>query len=179
MRKANAIISAAILVLFLIHGTMGAMTLLGAGHINFKPLAWFMLGLILIHGIIGTILTVQTLISCKKTGAPYFKDNALFWARRISGFAIMLFIFFHITAFSYTAYGVYRLKIFGGFKLFTQIMLILSIAVHVLTNIRPMFVALGAKEFKNQVANVLLFLAILMFVMALSFIVYFIRWKFL
>ena len=177
MRKANAVISAAIIVLFIIHGIMGAMTLFGVGHINFKILAWIMTFLIAVHGVIGSILTVKTLLVWKKTGAGYFKENKIFWARRISGFAIMLFIFFHINAFSYTTYGVYRLKMFDSAKLVTQMLLLLSVAVHVITNVKPMLIAFGIKKLKPRTGDILLFLSVMLTVMAIAFIVYYVRWN--
>lgn len=179
MRKINAVISAAIMVLFVIHGTMGAMTLLGVGHINFKYLAWVMAGLIAVHTLIGIILTAKTLAVCKKTGAPYFKENSLFWARRISGLAVMLFVFFHVNAFSYTTYGVYRLKFFGIGKLISQFGLLASAAVHIITNTRPMLIALGVKKLRPRAGDILLFLSIMLAVMALAFVIYCIRWNFL
>ena len=167
MRKINAVISAAIMVLFVIHGTMGAMTLLGVGHINFKYLAWVMAGLIAVHTLIGIILTAKTLAVCKKT------------ARRISGLAVMLFVFFHVNAFSYTTYGVYRLKFFGIGKLISQFGLLASAAVHIITNTRPMLIALGVKKLRPRAGDILLFLSIMLAVMALAFVIYCIRWNFL
>ena len=179
MRKFNAILAMVITLLFIIHGVLGALTLTGVGHINFKALAWIMLGLIVLHAIIGTFLTIQSLIICKKTGAPYFKENSLFWARRISGFAIILFIFFHTTAFGYTTYGVYRLKYFSAFKLATQLLLLASVSVHLITNIKPALIAFGIKKLKPRASDILLFLAILLVFMAVSFIIYYIRWNFI
>ncbi|MBR1444092.1 MAG: pilus assembly protein PilX [Firmicutes bacterium] len=177
MRKANAVISAVVMVLFIIHGIMGSMTLIGLGHINFKALSWVMLFLICVHTVIGIILTAKAVIVWRKTGAGYFKENKLFWARRISGFAIMMFIFFHVTAFSYMNYGVYRLKMFDGAKLITQMLLLLSVAVHVITNVRPMLIAFGIKKLKPRTGDILLFLSVMLFVMAIGFIVYYIRWN--
>ena len=177
MRKFNAVLSAVILVLFIIHGLLGAMALSGIGHVNFRWVAWLMVGFIAVHTFIGTVLTVQTLINIKKTGAPYFKENSLFWARRISGFAIMLFIFLHISAFSYTTYGVYRLKYFGMAKLAAQLLLLLSIAVHVISNIKPVLIAFGIKKIKPRAGDILLFLSVMLLFMAAAFIIYFIRWN--
>ena len=178
MRKINAVLSAVILALFLIHGIMGAMTLIGVGYINFKGLSWAMVGLMTAHLIIGLILTIKSLIAAKKTGAPYFKENSLFWARRISGFAIMLFVFFHITAFSYTTYGVYRLKYFGTAKLLAQLGLLCSVAVHIITNTRPLLIAFGIKKLKARASDILCYLSVMLAIMAMAFIVYYIRWNF-
>ena len=177
MRKLNVILSHVILLFFILHGVLGAMSLMGIGHVNPKPIAWIMTGLIAVHIFIGTVLTVQSLIAMKKTGAPYFKENALFWARRISGFAIILFIFLHISAFSYQTYGVYRLKRFTVMKLAAQLMLLITTAVHIITNVRPTLIGLGIKSLKERAGDILLFLSILMLFMGAAFIIYFIRWN--
>lgn len=177
MRKLNVIISHLILVLFIVHGVLGAMTLTGVGHISPKWIAWTMVALILVHAVIGTIMTVQSLYSMKKTGAPYFKENSLFWARRISGFAVMLFILLHVTAFSYHTYGVYRLKRFTAGKLAVQLMLLLSVAVHIISNIRPLLIGSGVKSLKERAGDILLFLSLLLLFMAAAFIIYYVRWN--
>ena len=177
MRKLNVIISHIIILLFIIHGVLGAMSLAGIGHINPKQIAWVMVGLIFVHTVIGTVLTVKTLYVMKKTGVPYFKDNSLFWARRVSGFAIMLLIFFHITAFSYKTYGVYRLKQFTFCRFAVQMLLLISVAVHIITNIRPLLIGLGVKSLKERAGDILLFVSIMLLFMAAGFIIYYLRWN--
>ena len=102
MRKWNAILTAAILVLFLLHGILGGFQLLGLGSTALKAVAWINVGLILLHTLLGCKLTFDSLRVWKKTGVGYFRENKLFWTRRIRGIAIMILLAFHLLAFSST-----------------------------------------------------------------------------
>ena len=139
MRKWNALLSMGILVLFLIHAIAGGFQLAGifsGGSVLMQGMAWLMLILIVLHMMIGFKLTADTCKTCKESGISYFKENKLFWIRRISGFAVMLFILCHVFIFvGRNQNGIYRLNQFGTIQLISQILLVISIAVHVLTNI--------------------------------------------
>lgn len=181
MRKINAIVTVAIIILFLIHLVWGALQLLGmtgGGNAVFGKLAGLMMGLIVVHIAIGVKLTVDTMDACQKSGVSYWKENRLFWIRRISGFALMIFLFFHIAIFSGidTAVGV-RLQYFGVGRLATQILMVVSLMVHLLTNISPLRIAIGIKDSGNVRTDVLLVLSILLLLAGVAFVVYFIRWQ--
>ena len=181
MRKINAVLSMGILVLFLIHAVTGGLQLSGflsGGNVVLSVMAWVMLVLIAAHLLIGCKLTADTLRSMKRSGASYFKENQLFWLRRISGFAIMLFIVCHLLIFQTSAEdGAVRLHLFAGVQLVTQLLLVVSIAVHVLSNIRPLMIALGAKRYKTVLLDVLVILATLLLASGIGFVIYYIRWN--
>ena len=177
MRKWNGILSAVILVLFLIHGILGGFQLLGAGNIISKMLAGVMVLLIGIHVVIGIILTVQTLKIQKKTGAPYFRKNLLFWARRLSGFAIMILLFFHAAAFSDSSAGVFRLIPFGKTRLTAQILLVIAVAIHVISNAKPMLITFGIRGLREKAGDILFVMTVILLFMAAAFIVYYLRWN--
>ncbi len=177
MRKLNAILSMAILLLFIVHAVFGSLQLAGLSGLMLKPLGWLLLVLVGLHMLIGIKLTVDSLQVWKRTGVAYFKENKLFWARRLSGFAIMLLIGFHLTAFGQTDAGVYRLQWFSGFKLATQLLLVLAIAVHVITNVRPMLISFGVKSLRQWVGDILFVLSLLLVLMAAAFIIYYLRWN--
>ena len=177
MRKANAVISHCILVLFLIHGVLGAFNLMGVGSVTTRVIAWTMVGLIAVHTVLGTVLTAQTLQAQKRAGTAYWKENRLFWARRLSGFVIMVLICFHILAFSGVSAAHYRLPQFDVFQLITQILLVLAIAFHVITNVKPMLISFGIKRLKPRVNDLVFWIAALLLVMAIAFILYSVRWR--
>lgn len=180
MRKWNAIISAGILILFLVHGVAGAFQMVGVfpgGSAVLKWISWVMMGLMTLHTLIGAKLTRDTILACRKSGASYFKDNKLFWARRISGLAIFVLIFFHVALFMGRNTGVYRLNYFGGAQLVLQILLVLSIAVHVITNVNPLLIAFGMKKVKEYAVDILIVLSVLLMFAGLAFFVYYIRWS--
>ena len=177
MRKLNAILSAAIVLLFLLHGVLGAFQLFGAGTVTMKGLAHGLLTLVGVHAALGVWMTVDAVRAWRKTGAGYFKQNRLFWARRLSGLAIMLLIGFHMTAFSYTVEGAFRLRWFDVPRLVVQLLLVASIAVHVITNVKPALIAFGVRKWKPRAADILFVLSAVLMVLALSFIIYYIRWN--
>ena len=79
------------------------------------------------------ILTVKTLLTIKKSGKGYFRENLLFWTRRISGFALIID-------------EAYRLVFFHSGRLISQILLAACLALHIIMNIRPMLIGMGAKQ---------------------------------
>ena len=181
MRKANAILSAGIVVLLLVHMIAGGLQMAGflpGGQQWLTVMAWVMLAMIAVHIFIGIKLTADTLRLQKKSGVSYPKENRLFWARRISGFALMAFVVCHLLIFmGTTKNGAFRLHLFAGAELTTQIMLVLSLAVHILSNLSPMLIGLGIRSFRTFLPDVLAVLSMLLLVAGMAFVVYFIRWN--
>lgn len=180
LRKVNAIISMAVIVLLLVHAVAGGFQLMGilsGGGRMLAVMAWVMTGLIGLHIIIGVKLTADTLLAIRKSGVSYPGENRIFWARRISGFAVMLFIFCHIAVFLQPKGAVYRLTAFEGIQLATQIFMVLSLAVHVLTNVKPLLISFGIKGFRIYVKDVLFVLAIVMFFSGIAMVIYYLRWN--
>ena len=82
MRKINAILGPLLIVLLLIHAISGAFQLYGiipGGSVVRQILSHALLILVFVHAVIGIILTVQTLCSCRKAGVSYWKNNERFW----------------------------------------------------------------------------------------------------
>lgn len=99
------------------------------------------------------------------------------WARRLSGILIMALVFFHMTAFGYTSGGVFRLVPFDVFRLITQILFLLSVAVHIITNVKPVLITFGVKRLRPKAGDILFFVSVAMLFMAAGFIIYYIRWQ--
>ena len=95
MRKLNTILSVLLLFICLLHGLMGSFMLLGISSGAGKFLAWIGVGILAAHTVLGLLLTAQTFRASRSGGKLYGKQNALFWARRTSGLAILLMLFFH------------------------------------------------------------------------------------
>lgn len=94
MRKLNTILSVLLLFICLLHGLMGSFMLLGISSGAGKFLAWIGVGILAAHTVLGLLLTTQTFRASRSGGKLYGKQNALFWARRTSGLAILLMLFF-------------------------------------------------------------------------------------
>ncbi len=180
MRKWNAVLSIGIIILFLIHAVIGGFQLSGmfsGGNSVMTVLAWMMVCQIVLHALLGCILTVQTLSAQKKAGTVYRKENRLFRLRRISGFAVMLLILTHLVIFHGKSGTVFRLHLFGGAELLTQVLLVIAAAVHILTNIRPLMLGCGMRKHRSFLPDILLILSVLLIFAAAAFLVYYIRWQ--
>lgn len=119
MRKWNTILSVLMLLIFMIHGIMGSFMLNGVGSSAGKLLAWIGVGILVVHTVIGVILTVQSLQTAKQSGKMYLKQNVIFWARRASGMAILILLLFHIGLFGKVQNGTYILFPFTTVKMVT------------------------------------------------------------
>ena len=177
MRKWNAILSAVIVALFLAHAILCTLLLLGADVVILKFLSHGLAGLIAVHTVIGVKLTVDALRVRKRTGAGYFRENALFWARRLSGFAVIVLIFFHMFAFTDTEDGVVHMLPFDTAKLAAELLFVLALAVHLISNIRPMLISFGIAPLKARVGEILLVLSLLLLIIVAAFIAYFLLWN--
>ena len=181
MRRFNAILVVAIMLLFLYHAIYGSMELFGmvqGGSRLYTGASHLLLMLIALHIIIGVKLTIDTLISQKRAKVSYTKYNRLFWTRRISGFALMLFMLVHVFIFTGQHIdGQYRLREFGGFSLFTQLLMVVSLLIHLCTNITPLRIALGISDKKSLRTDVIWVLSLILLFCACAFLIYFLRWR--
>ena len=180
MRKFNAVLGMSIFALFLIHIILGSMQLTGVmpgGNVIMIVGTILLLAAVGLHTLIGIKLTADTMKAIKKSGANYFKDNKLFWIRRISGFALMFFIAAHIIIFSgHRSGGTFRLNLFDVPQLIISILLVLSVLLHIVTNIRPLMTALGAGKAKEFLADIAVVFSILLMLAGAAFVVYYVRW---
>ena len=170
MRKINTILSVLLLVIFMLHGLMGSFMLLGIGSSAGKILAWVGVAVLAAHTVIGVILTINTLKISKNAGNSYLKQNAVFWARRASGLAILILMFFHIGLFGGVQDGIYILFPFTTVKLITQLF------IHLFINIRPLLVSLGIISYKERRGDIYLILSVLLLFSAGAVIIYYIGW---
>ena len=69
-----------------------------------------------------------------------------------------------------------RLEVFNTGRLISQLLMVAALGVHIITNIRPMFISLGIKGIKKYVVDILVVLSVLLLVFAVAFVVYFARW---
>ena len=92
MRKWNTILSVLMLLIFMIHGIMGSFMLNGVGSSAGKLLAWIGVGILVVHTVIGVILTVQSLQTAKQSGQLFLCHDVLFCAIRGSEITILIML---------------------------------------------------------------------------------------
>ncbi|MBR6230358.1 MAG: hypothetical protein IKR00_00290 [Lachnospiraceae bacterium] len=181
MRRVNSIITAFIMLLFLVHMIWGGLLLAGivkGGSKVFSVISMIMMILICLHVIISVKLTVDTMIASRKAGAFYFRENKLFLARRISGFALVFFIAVHVLIFNGSNEGgVYRLNPFGIAALISQILMVVCLVLHIVLNVRPLKIAFGFSDKRKESYDFAVVMAILLLIAAAAFLIYYLRWQ--
>ena len=179
MRKWNTIISLILIILFLIHAIAGSfqlMKIIPGGNSMMKTISCILMLFLIAHIVIGTKLTIDSVKIGKRSGKFYLRENAVFWTRRISGFAMILLIICHVILFSNKG-DVFRLKNFNEIQLVFSILLVLTLLVHILSNIRPLLIGFGIGGFRAYVKDILLVLAVILFISTIAFVIYFLRWN--
>lgn len=177
MRKWNNILARVIIVLFLLHALMGSLMLLGLSNISFKPLSWLLFAAVIAHGVLGVLATVQAVKSGRQSGKWYLRQNAAYWTKRFSGLAILILLCFHISAYTTTVGNAFFLKEFTFGRMVAQLLLILSIFLHLAVSVKSMLIAKGVVEFKERTIDWMMVLSLMMLFFAAAVVIYFIQWQ--
>jgi succinate dehydrogenase/fumarate reductase cytochrome b subunit len=180
VRKINTIISTLLLGLFIFHAIAGGYQMIGVmpgGSDLMETVAWILILLTAVHMLFGIVLTVKTVQISKRTGIHYWKENSMFWLRRLSGFVLMLLIFLHLILFVRTGEGIFRLSNFDVPQLIGQILMLLALMLHLLCNIRPLAVALGLYGGRGYVRDAIFIISVVLAFCGLAFVVYYLRWN--
>lgn len=170
MRKCNAVLSTLLLLLLAAHGILGAALMAGLSSLMLQKLARALCTLVAVHTILGILLTTQSLKVWRRTGAPYWRENQSFWIRRFSGLAMLLFMGLHMALFVHRSSGAPTLN---GIQLLTQLLFVLSILVHGISNVKPLCVAMGSQAGKQLQTAVCVVLSLLALFFAAGLIIYF------
>ena len=176
MRKLNIGIVICMFISFLVHAVTGSISMMGGNTVANRIVSRITLVFVIMHIIISTVLTVMTFHAMKVSHTCYLKENKMFWARRISGLVIPIPLIMHLVIFTNTNSEVMRLRAFTAGRMISQILLVLSVALHVITNVRPALITLGIKRLDRFKADILLILSIIFFFLAAAFLIYYLRW---
>ncbi|MDR0912740.1 MAG: hypothetical protein LBM96_09110 [Methanobrevibacter sp.] len=178
LRKFNIILSIVLILVVLLHGTIGSLILSNVlTYVDMKIISWLAVVLLVIHTILGIIFTKDAIVSVKGEGKWYLKQNSLFWTRRISGILIIVLLFFHISLFGGMINGQYVLYEFNIIRLIAQILLIVALFVHIFVNVEPMLSSLGIIKYKERKRDIFLILSIFLLIFTIATILYFIAWQ--
>lgn len=177
MRKINAFLTFAIILMLLVHMGIGSLNLFEISYVMAKWLARVTITLVAFHMVLSCILTIKSLKVMKKTGAPYFRENTLFWGRRISGLAFMILIPFHMFSFGHTENGKYVLDFFSPLKLALSLLFLLLLSFHTISNVKPVLISLGIRKLKRRTGDIIFIVSLILLVSTVAFIVYFLKWN--
>ena len=165
MRKFNTILVLIIMILLLDHIIFGGLHLLGAGTNVFKPVALLMLILVFIHAVVSMIITIRAEKAGMKTKARYNEENKQFWSRRTSGMAIVVFALMHAHSMIKDENGVPNIARLPKFFNLALPLLILSVGLHLISNVKPLLISLGIKIGKKEIIINIIILLITLFAM--------------
>ena len=174
MRKFNAILVLIIMILFLDHLFFGSAHFLGTGLNVTKPFSHTFFLLVLIHAAISLIITVRAEIAGIRTKARYNRENREFWSRRISGVAILVLAGAHAYLMVHGEDGLPRIsKMARIYELFLPLLL-LSISIHLSSNVKPLLIALGIRnpEKKEKIIKALIVLITIVALFSFVFFIY-------
>ena len=178
VKAINAVVSALMLVLLAVHGLGNSLQLFGVGSVLPAAIGWALAVLAVAHMAIGCALTVSTLREQARAGTAYWRLNRRFWAVRLSGLAIAVFVVCHVLIFAQLdPTAPVRLSYFGPLQLAVSLLLAISLAVHVLANLQPLMISLGIPSPRGRAADLGVVFALMLLIAALAFVVYFVRWS--
>lgn len=177
MRRWNNILARVIIVLFLLHALMGSLLMLGVSRISIKALSWTFLAAVVAHGILGILATVQAIKSGQKSGKWYLRQNTAYWTKRFSGLAILILLCFHTSAYTAVIDHKFILKEYTVGRLTAQLLLILSVFLHLAVSIKSMLIAKGAVKFKKRTVDWMMVLSLMVLFFTAAVIFYFIQWQ--
>ena len=176
MRKINAYIAGALIIALVLHGLSASYLLVGIGRSGLPLLAVLSLVLLAVRAVLSCILTGRSLVLMKKGGGPYYVwQNRLFWLRRLSGLLILALIWFHFSLFGQRDGDTYVIAEFTGGKLLFHLVFAAAVAVHVLSNIRPLAVTLGWRRVTERTRDIVFVLSVFFLAMVLMAVIYYVR----
>lgn len=177
MRKWSQRLARLVLLLCLFHALTNSFLLLGWSTVSVWPVALVLLGAVLLHAVLGILLTIPALKRGKASGAWYLRQNAGFWTKRISGLAILLLLGFHLTAYVVNCGGTRFFREFTPGNLLSQLLLLLAIFVHLAVSVKPMLIARGCIRWKERTIDWMLVLSLLLLFFAVAVIGYTMQWQ--
>ncbi len=137
LRKWNTIAAAVLVGLLLVHGLLGCYRLLGFQTAGGRLLGVIMLGLLVFHASAGFFFSFSAMRNCKFGKPWYLAANWMFWARHISGLAILILIPLHFYTYGVMANnGGFLVLPFPFTRLLAQILLIAAILIHLVLSLR-------------------------------------------
>lgn len=148
MRAFNHFLSVILLLLLEIHIFFCSLLMFGWSHIILEKVARLEFIIIMLHALIGMILTFRT--HPLRNENKYTKENSLYWLRRITGFCILILSIPHTSMFVHWENNktAHLIRI-DAFQLMEHVLLIVFIFLHLSMNIKTMLIGMGINNYKR------------------------------
>lgn len=146
LRKINSFLIIPIILLLISHVVLMAGLLTGTIGFNpdFKIFSKLLLPLVLLHALFGICFMIERIVKKKRGQNTYPKPNTIFRLQMLSGIAMLILVFLHVTAYGYTnAEGVFILRDPSLFYYITESLFALSICVHCAVSFPRMAITFG------------------------------------
>ena len=150
MRKINTIITILIILLLCDHLLFGSLYMLGTGAGVITGMAHTLILLVIIHALISMIVTLRAEKAGFKTKARYNRENREFWLRRTSGVCVLVFALMHAYSMQKNERGIPNIAFMPKIFELTLVLLLISAAVHMFVNIRPLLISLGVRNIDRK-----------------------------
>ena len=161
MKRINNWLLWLIFPLLVIHGLWGSFLLLGFHVPIIKSVSYVLTLAVVLHGLIGLLMTRDAISIGLQTGHWYWKENARFWVIRLSGICIFVLLGFHACVYGKTVNGVFTLNEFTFLRMLSQLLFLLAILVHLVAAARPWLISLGIVNFGRRAWDCIVVSAIL------------------
>lgn len=177
IRILNSWLGKLLILLFAVHGLAAGYMLADLTYISWvKPIGYAACCFLLVHGAFGVLLSWDAW-RAGSGGKWYWRENAVFWLRRITGLAILVFLAFHFGAYGSMIGGRYQLREFTTWLYIAQMGLLLSCVLHVGVSVKGMLIADGVTRYDLWRNLFFLLLAVLLLAMAVGVTLYYIAWN--
>lgn len=176
MRNVNKYITPIMILFFLLHAFFGTLEYIGLYnkfvHKATILFATLFIILILVHAIFGIIFAIKGYKNINKTKTYYLKANKYFYIKTISGILMIIFIIFHIILFTLININFELAKPLNVPSLIINLLLYISIFIHLIVSIKPMMISLGID---NKIFKIILqsFFTLFFIYLIASNIIYF------
>lgn len=141
MEKFHPLLAALLLILLLAHLISGAVTLLTGSFVSRRWLLYMFLAAVCLHAAVALWRTLRH--KRLRDLLAYPGKNKTFWLRIISGVAVLVLVLIHRTLWTErTGFGILP-KSFGQGSLAVQMLFVAVLLIHILSNLRPLFLDFG------------------------------------
>lgn len=177
MKRLNHFLATAALILFAVHALAGVAILTGLYYVPLKWLSYVLFAVVIAHAGVSIALSLQAFRAGARSGKWYVGENAVFWIKRISGFAMLFMIFFHMNTYTYTSGDFFELKQFTLLRLISQLVFAAVVFLHIFISIKGYLINKGVTKIRQGTLTLCLAFAILLLLVIVSYVVYFWAWN--
>lgn len=177
MRRWNSWIGKCLIFLLFLHGLAAGYMLAELQYLSWvKPVGYAACAVLAVHTVFAVLLSVDAW-RAGRSGRWYMRENTVFWLRRLTGLAMLFFLFFHFGAYGSMVSGRYVLRAFTPLLYAAQLGLLIAAVLHVAVSMKGMLVADGVTRFQMWRNLSFLVLAVFLLLTSIAVTIYYLAWN--